>query len=420
MNTQKGFASIPVIIIVVAVIGFVGYQAVKHKDSGIPSPAPADNHTSPEQKKTVKKVSGVGLFGQLCESSGSFKLDTFPMDASNIELIQPMGRVQDSHVTPTDHQYVVPLGTKSGSLVTDNPKKYEIKSPADGYVIQIELFKEPVEEQYRSQEYRNNYLVLFEHSCDFYTRLIHIDTLSDRVNKSFSFRDPESQHPFATTRIPVKKGEVIGTIGSHSFDFQIMDSDYKIKNLISPKNIDFFSAYTVDTFDYLAEPLRSKLLKKNLITTPPLGGKIGYDIDGRLIGNWFLVGRSSARENYWVNNLSIVYDHLDPTQIRVSFGNFGGNFKAYGVKGNAPDPATIGVDSGMLKYELSSFDYYSGNTRWDTIHFAQNLVARNNNDVVGVALFQLIEPRKLKMEAFPGKTAASVSGFTSAAKIYER
>ena len=38
----------------------------------------------------------------------------------------------------------------------------------------------------------------------------------------------------------------------------------------------------------------------------------------------------------------------------------------------------------------------------------------------GVALFQLIEPRKLKVEIFPDKTATQVTGFTSAALMYER
>ena len=41
-------------------------------------------------------------------------------------------------------------------------------------------------------------------------------------------------------------------------------------------------------------------------------------------------------------------------------------------------------------------------------------------DVQGVVLAQVIPGRKLKFEAFPGRTAAQVSGFTSNAKTYER
>ena len=331
-----------------------------------------------------------------------------------------MGRVQDSHVTPTDHQYLIPKGTVSGSLVTGDPGKYEIKSPADGYIIQVELFKEPVEEAYRKDPYQNNYLVVFEHSCDFYTRLIHIDTLSQKILSSFSFRDPSSQHPFATTRIAVKEGEVIGTVGPHSFDFQIMDAKNQAKNFINPQNIDFFSSYTVDTFKYLEEPLRSALLAKNLTTKEPMGGKIDYDIPGKLTGNWFLVGRSSERESYWTNNLSIVYDHLDPSEIRVSLGNFSGYPKAFAVVGNSPDPSQVGVESGVVKYELVSFDYFSNGAKWDTLHYAQNLTAKNDSEIKGVVLFQLLDGSKLKVEVFPGKNSSQVLGFTEKASTYER
>lgn len=445
MNHKKGFVHIVVLVaaLIVLCVGnyFVGsYKTTKTSsslDSEIEQNTNRDqkttilNDTPAPQKENTKSVTNsypplpkqnvvVGLFGQQCEGSGSFKLKTFPLDTNNIEFIQPMGRVQDSHVTPTDHQYVVPIGTVSGSLVTNDPKKYQIKTPADGYIITIELFKEPIESQYRNQEYRDNYLVLFEHSCDFYTRLIHIDTLSEKILSSFTFPDPASQHPYASTRIAVKKGDVVGTIGPHSFDFQIMDTNAKDKTIISPQNIDYFSAYTVDTFKYLAEPLRAALLAKNLTTKEPFGGKIGYDIPGALMGNWFLVGRSKERESYWTNNLSIVYDHLDPTQIRISFGNFGGYPKAFGVQGNAPNPATINIASGLVKYELTKFDYYSNGIKWDTLHFASHLVAKNTEELAGVVLFQLIDERKLKVETFSGKTASQISDFTSAARFYER
>ncbi len=47
---------------------------------------------------------------------------------------------------------------------------------------------------------------------------------------------------------------------------------------------------TVDTFDYFDEPVKSQLLAKSLRIALPVGGKIDYDIDGKLIGNWFREG----------------------------------------------------------------------------------------------------------------------------------
>lgn len=80
---------------------------------------------------------------------------------------------------------------------------------------------------------------------------------------------------------------MIGTAGPHSFDFQIMDTTKQDKNILSPQNIDSWTSVTVDTF-----------------------GKVGYDKAGTLIGNWFRVGRDkNNRDEYWTENLSIVYDH---------------------------------------------------------------------------------------------------------------
>src|SRR3990167_10536191 len=69
----------------------------------------------------------------------AFLLNVFPLAPEQIETIIPMGRVQDSHVTPTDHQYVIPMGTKGGSIITDEPKKYQIKAPTDGFIVNVEL-----------------------------------------------------------------------------------------------------------------------------------------------------------------------------------------------------------------------------------------------------------------------------------------
>ena len=364
---------------------------------------------------------GNGLFGQ-CEGKGTSKLNTFPLDPKDIELIVPMGRVQDSHVTPTDHQYIIPKNTKSRSLLTNNPKQYEIKAPFDGFITNIELFKEPVEKSYRDSPYANNYLVVFEYSCDFYVRLIHIDTLSEEVSSSFEFNNPNSQHPNAFPRIPVREGATIGTVGPHSFDFQIMDTTNPDENILSPEKIDPWTSVTVDTFDYVSDSLHKDLLAKNSRTKQPPGGKIGYDKDGTLLGNWFKVARDkNNREEYWTNNLSIVYDHIDESQIRVSLGNFDGYPKAFGVKGNAPDPAKVNVNSGVVKYELVKFDYHDSSGKvWDEIQYVEGLTAKNTNEMVGVVLFELQGDRKLKVETFSGKSASQVLGFTQNAITYER
>ncbi|MDP3765240.1 MAG: hypothetical protein Q8R04_01895 [Nanoarchaeota archaeon] len=74
-----------------------------------------------------------------------------------------------------------------------------------------------------------------------------------------------------------------------------------------------------------------------------------------------------------------------------------------------------------MKYELVGVDYLTEDGRpWDRVSFAKISNGFGHNQVIGVALVQMISDRKIKFEAFQGKTASQVSGFTENAKIYER
>lgn len=88
---------------------------------------------------------------------------------------------------------------------------------------------------------------------------------------------------------------------------------------------------------------------------------------------------------------------------------------------DAPDPADVSVASGLVVYELVSYDYWVGDERWDRVSLVSGLEARDRtSDVRGVVLFQLIGDRQLRVESFPGKSASEVPSFTDAALMYER
>jgi len=158
------------------------------------------------------------------------------------------------------------------------------------------------------------------------------------------------------------------------------------------------------------------LLKLNPRTAEPRGGKIDYDLDGRLVGNWYEVGSGgyagrNRRLDYWIGHLTFAYHHIDPTRIVVSLGSFDGRPRQFWVKGNVPDPAKISESDGLVKYELVYSAIDNSGKRYDGI---------DTNRVHGVVLTQVLPNRQLRVEAFPGKTAANVSGFTTGAKSYER
>ena len=85
------------------------------------------------------------------------------------------------------------------------------------------------------------------------------------------------------TTIPIEAGQLIGTAGG-GFDFSVHDTKEYL-SFVVPEHYfeESFKMYTVDPYDYFAEPVRSQLLEKNVRKVEPFGGKIDYDIDGRLV-----------------------------------------------------------------------------------------------------------------------------------------
>jgi hypothetical protein len=174
--------------------------------------------------------------------------------------------------------------------------------------------------------------------------------------------------------------------------------------------------HVVDPFDYVDEPLRTKLMSFNARKAKPLGGRIDYDIDGKLVGNWYREGTGGyagldRRWDYWVGHLTFAYHNIDPSQVIISIGDIDGRARQFAVRGNSPDPGQISATDGLVKYSLiaPNIDSRTGQP-----------FARFEERYFGVLLVQLLEDRKLKLEVFPAKALAEVRDFSANAAIYER
>jgi hypothetical protein len=157
-----------------------------------------------------------------------------------------------------------------------------------------------------------------------------------------------------------------------------------------------------------------------------VGGKIDYDQPGKLIGTWFREGSggysgsgSNNEGRYWDGHLSVAPDYISPTSTIVSIGNWNGGAKQM-VVGGTVDPATVTKDTGMVVYELRKLSYVSKDGGYNGNMFEKDVRPSQSESVEGAIAFQVLPGEKLKVEKFPGKTAAQVSGFTSAAQNYER
>ena len=128
------------------------------------------------------------------------------------------------------------------------------------------------------------------------------------------------------------------------------------------------------------------------------------------------------KDKSWRDHLAIFPDAFDPAQFVFSHGNIAGRAQSYGIKKENPNPAIVGVETGLVKYELVNFEYFIKDTNnpWNRLTYTEEVLSKSNTKVEGTALAQLIEPRKLKVEVFMGKTATQVSVFTNNAVMYER
>jgi len=267
---------------------------------------------------------------------------------------------------------------------------------------------------------QDDYRLIIQHTCTISSIFIHIDELSEKIAEVA----PEFGK-YTNTNVPVSAGEILGTY-TGSIDYNVVDDEVLLTGFVLPESYtnEEWKIHVKDPFDYFNEPLKSQLISKSLRTAEPKGGFIDYDVDGRLIGTWFKENTNKYAglelERYWADHLSIVHNSIDPEHVIVSIGTFKGKGDQFGVKGNAPDPAEVSVETGLVKYELVDFDYYDGDQSWDRASLVKGLKVRNGEYVSGVALFQLLEDRKLKVEIFPDKTADEVAGFTENSKIYER
>ena len=356
-----------------------------------------------EERQIIREDKGAN---NDCEGT-KVKFDYSPVNLDKTAVFLPLGLMTGSHVTPIDHHYF--------QNFNNNKPDIEVYSPGDGYITDIQhMPNAKVGEDYR---------VIIKHTCTISSIYIHIYFLSDNLKQAIGDKD------YLSAKIPVKAGELIGYY-EKNVDYNLVDEEVTLNGFIVPEHYraEPWKIHVPNTYEYFNEPIRSKLIEKSLRTTEPISGKIDYDIDGKLVGNWFLEGTDgysrdyTNNERYWLGHLSIVYDAYDTDTIILSIANYEGeDSRQYAVKGNSPNPASIGVDNGLIKYELVRYNYFtSDGTPWDNKQLAKGIRIKSNDAVESVVLAQLIENRRLKFEVFHGKVGSQVNGFSDKAKIYER
>lgn len=399
---QKGFVifELILILVVLAVVGAVIVKAVsKHKSQGGGNPDAGKGGNQTTQSDSIK--SG-------CKGNGAVQLTHEPMNMSDVSTVIPIGSLAGAHVTPIDHLYFYPK-----DMV--NRDATPVYAMGDGYIVSYQERDQKVD---TGNAQKPEYQLVFQHNCSIFSYFDLLTSLDPGLAAQIK-ANKDHLH------IAVKAGQIVGRVGAQSLDSAVYNFDMTLPGFVNPDSYktELYKLHTDDFFKYFNASMKAEMLAKNPRTFEPRGGKIDYDIDGKLVGNWFQTGTNgyagagqrvadSNGQGYWSGHLAIVPDATHQGVTDLSFGDYQGKATQFDAKAGSPDPTTIGVSSGLVKYEMVAFLQPGPSPTGG--------VQTPSTQVLGTVLFQLTDTRKLTMETFPGKTAAQVTAFTAAAKTYVR
>lgn len=399
-------------------------------DHSFPVERQEEPHQGQSQEQSGEHHAGISpVWSDLtgCETrDASFHVSPLPIE--HITHVEPQGEltgIESGHITPGDHV---------GFQYDSSAPGIELRAPADGYIVRVE--RQPESSFFPDTE---NFHVYVEYTCEFFSSFVHMTAFSDAVLadetlSAFLAQPRPTNTEHVNVRIPIQAGHVIGEVeGFGLLGMLTVDTRVTLPGFAIPEHYadEPWKTHAVAPFGYFPDEIRDQLLEKNPRTKEPRGGKIDFDVDGTLAGNWFLEGSGYYRGDsdqqfcgdyycpYWDGHLAFVADFVDPDQPRISIG-FDTGIQAqnpYGVK-EGPDFVDVGPETGVVTYELMRLEDYG--PEMGVVSEGKSLFTRNSDDVVGVLLVEMASDRTLQMEVFPGAGADEVTGFTDQARRYTR
>lgn len=307
------------------------------------------------------------------DTAGPIAFTVAPLDPAALQYIVPLGNMGPwAHTLPTDHAYFY-HHLQSGAfapLTILAPTAGTIESTYPGTNGEVKVWV----------RVNSQYTYYFDHVV-----------LAPGVG-------PGSR---------LEAGSIIGTSGGAAFDFAVRDMHANLGFLV-PLRYGMDTIYAQSPLQYFTEPLRSQLYAKVQRAGGDLDGRVNFDVDGTLSGNWFAEGLAVAASttndiSVGTRQLAFARDVRFPDRQRVSIGGFNVT-GLYGVPPDAPDFTAVTPASGLVVYRLLETGEPGGpaGTRQQ-----------------GLLLTQLLDTRRLRVEVVPDALAASAA-FTSAAALYIR
>lgn len=329
------------------------------------------------------------------KNHGIVKFTILPVDINEIEQIVPMGEADSgakvdpktgggAHNLPSDHL---------SPAFKDRNKAHPTFAVADGTLVNVSYTKGRWEPPSGQTQKLDDYSFTFQFTKNLFLQITHLTQVEPKLLAKLGTLKENVQN---LRQIPIKAGTLLGMTGGSpilgTFDFWAIDMDSKPAPFVHPE---WYGEHSVDPLQYFVQPLKSQMYAKLPVRPEPRIGQYCFDIDGKLIGNWFPMGKTVGKKGQ--PTLAFFYDNFDPTKILIGSMETG---LVYVVAGNRPDPAKVDKSSGLVKYELSD--------------------KNGRNPGTWVMLVQMLEKRKIRVEIYDNKTIDQVTKFDNKASDFDR
>tara|TARA_B100001142_G_scaffold320919_1_gene366764 strand:- start:531 stop:1922 length:1392 start_codon:yes stop_codon:yes gene_type:complete len=388
------------------------------RDQKNQNPDANKNQQQSSSEQTSKKLGWPYLQEPDCQGSGPVKFINSPMNIDDVKYLLPYGQVVGGHVTPIDHMYFEPKDRFLG------PDIYPVRAIQDGVIFDIE--KREVNVDTNADKKFPDWRLDIAHTCTFGSYFDLLTSVIPEIEEAYKSKNSNR------ILVKIKAGQIIGYIGGQTLDFGVYDYSYTLPGFINPKayyDLEPWKVHTVDPFQYFPTPTKEELLAKMTRKVEPRAGKIDYDVDGTLSGNWFQKDTNYyvgiKREKYWDGHLSVAPDYIDPTIWIAAIGSIDDVYNNNFAIKSSIVPLDVNTSTGPVVYSIYRYNTYIVNDPardWfrGPVYPDDQWGTRLNRDPSGIVMFELLETRLLKAEVFLGKTSDQVQSFTDKAKIYIR
>lgn len=334
------------------------------------------------------------------------ELTHLPVDVSQMLVFDPMGQVRGVPKMHGGFRHLNPFVF---------PASVPVYAMGDGYITNIEKEFRTIPPHGPPDLVGTDY---DDFTLDFvYTKDVggyygHISALhEDILEQAGEIKKGRGKHN--RVKIKITAGQILGYIGPHE-GIDIGMYDYSREHYFAnPKWYGRQYRSAVCYTDYLPTGMLDEIWEINPRTVEPRCGKIAYDKEGTVAGNWFLEGAKEITE--WSKQLYFARHDVYGDRITIVDASplLDGDFMESGhldpytwwVIGNEPEPESITVDSGPVKFEVATW--------WRVLRYEEPIVE-------GIVLVQLIDSETLQYEWFEDKHASEVSGFTGNSRVYKR